>query len=296
VCRGRKNINGTLIAVNYGEVVSMQVDPIEKKPLYHFHPGDPILSVGPNGCNLSCSNCQNWTISQIEQPTSHVSPEDLTDIARSRGSAGIAYTYSEPMIWFEYILDAGSIAHANSLYNVCVTNGYINPEPLNRLMPVLDAVNVDLKSIRPEFYRRVCKGRLETVQGTIEACFEANVHVEVTHLVIPGMNDSEEEFEELSTWLAGVSKSIPLHISRYFPNYEMEVDATPIATLERAYYVAREHLEYVFVGNATVDGASDTICPHCGNRLIERSGYRTNVVGMTGSICSECNSELNIVV
>lgn len=295
ICMGRINEGGKMIATNYGEVVSVQVDPIEKKPLYHFHPGDPILSVGPSGCNLSCKNCQNWTISQEKQSTSYVEPERLVELAKDKGSAGIAYTYTEPFIWFEYLCDVASLAHGRGLYNVCVTNGYINPDPLNDLLPLIDAVNIDVKSMKPEFYRRVCKGHLDVVKNTVESCVGAGLHLEVTNLLIPGLNDSDEEIGELVNWIAGLNRGIPLHISRYFPNYKMDVSATPMRSLERAYEIARKQLDYVYVGNAQIEGASDTLCPNCGDLLISRSGYTTRVVGLDGSKCVKCKTQINVV-
>jgi len=295
ICMGRKNRGGKMIATNYGEVVSMSIDPIEKKPLYHFHPGDPIISIGPNGCNLSCKNCQNWSISQERQPTTYLSPERLVEIASDKLSAGIAYTYTEPFIWFEYLLDTAEFAHKKGLYNVCVTNGYINKEPLEELLPFIDAVNIDVKSMRPEFYRRICKGNLETVIQTVETCAAAGVHVEVTNLVIPGMNDSDEDIDKLVNWLAGISRDLPLHISRYFPQHEMNVEATPIRRLHDIWVKAKESLNYVYVGNAVIEGASDTFCPSCGNLLISRTGYSTRIVGLAGDKCEKCSSQVNVV-
>jgi len=295
ICMGRVNENGKMIATNYGEVVSVNIDPIEKKPLYHFHPGDPILSVGPNGCNLSCKNCQNWSISQEKQATSYIPPEQLVDISIERRSPGIAYTYSEPFIWFEYLYDAAEAAHKRGLYNVCVTNGYINPEPLAELLPLIDAVNVDVKSIRPEFYRRICKGNVDVVKETVEACVHAGIHVEITNLLITGLNDSEDDVRDLVFWIAGLDRSIPFHISRYFPAHEMDIDATPVKSLARAYEIAHEHLNFVYVGNAQIAGTSDTVCPVCGNLLISRTGYATSVVGLKGNECNKCNSHINII-
>jgi len=295
VCLGRVNEGGRMIATNYGEVVSVYVDPIEKKPLYHFHPGDPILSVGPNGCNLSCKHCQNWTISQVRQSTSYIEPERLVKIAMEKDSAGIAYTYTEPFIWFEYLCDTADLAHRQGLYNVCVTNGYINPDPLEDLLPLIDAVNIDVKSMKPEFYRRVCKAHLDVVKHTVETCARAGTHVEVTNLLIPGLNDSDEEIGELVAWIADINKSMPFHISRYFPNYEMDVAATPMKSLERAYAIARKSLDYVYIGNAQIEGASDTNCPSCGALLISRSGYWTRIVGLDGNKCVRCKSQINVV-
>lgn len=295
VCFGRKNENGTMVVTNYGQVVSAHVDPIEKKPLYHFHPGDPILSVGPNGCNLGCEHCQNWSISQIEQQTDYLSPETLVELALSRESKGIAYTYSEPLIWFEYLLDVCTLAHEKGLYNVCVSNGYINPEPLEELIPLIDAINIDVKAMKEDFYKYVCKGKLEFVLNSVKTCVEKGVHVEVTNLIITEMNDSEKDITDLVTWLAGIKKDIPIHFSRYFPAHKMDKPATSMETLEMAYGIARQHLDHVYVGNAHIEGASDTECPSCGNLLIQRTGYSTRIVGLDRKKCAECGTEINIV-
>ncbi len=295
VCMGRKNVSGRMVATNYGETVSVNIDPIEKKPLYHFHPGDPILSVGPNGCNLSCKNCQNWTISQTKQPTSYIAPDQLAEVSIARNCPGIAYTYTEPFIWFEYLLDAAQVAHDNDLYNVCVTNGYINAEPLGELLPFIDAVNVDVKSIRPEFYRRICKGNLDTVKNTVTACVEAGIHVELTNLLIPGLNDSDDDIRDLVSWISGLDRRIPFHISRYFPHHEMNIEATPMKSLKHAYDLAREWLDYVYVGNAEIEGASDTVCPQCGHTLISRSFYDVRIVGLEDNKCGRCKAIVPVV-
>jgi pyruvate formate lyase activating enzyme len=296
VCMGRVNRGGKMVATNYGEIVSVAIDPIEKKPLYHFHPGDPILSVGPNGCNLSCKNCQNWTISQEKQPTSYMAPDQLVALALDRGSPGIAYTYSEPFIWYEYLCDVAALAHDNGLYNVCVTNGYINAEPLSDLIPLVDAVNIDVKSIRAAFYRTMCKGNLETVMRTVDTCAAAGMHVEVTNLLIPGLNDTEAELRELAAWIASLDRCIPLHLSRYFPNFQLDVDATPIETLKHAFGIAKEYLDFVYVGNAQIEGASDTLCPGCGATLISRSGFAIRIAELEGKKCRNCGREISIVV
>jgi pyruvate formate lyase activating enzyme len=295
VCLGRINEGGEMVATNYGEAVSVHVDPIEKKPLYHFHPGDAILSAGPNGCNLSCKNCQNWTISQVKQPTTYVAPERLVEVAIESGSAGIAYTYSEPFVWFEYLCDTAALAHERGLYNVCVTNGHINPDPLEDLLPHIDAVNVDVKSVNARFYRRVCKGHVDVVKNTVATCINSGMHVEVTNLLIPGLNDSDDEIRELASWVSGLKRSTPLHISRYFPNYQMDIAATPLRSLDRALKIAREYLDYVYVGNAEISGASDTVCPKCGSLLISRSGYSTKVIGLDGVKCGRCENSINVV-
>lgn len=296
LCFGRKVIDGRLIATNYAQVVSMHVDPIEKKPLYHFYPGQLILSVGPNGCNLFCKHCQNWSISQEKQKTMTVLPAELIAVAKKEKSNMIAYTYSEPFIWFDYLMDVCSLAHENGIKNVMVTNGYINPEPLNEIMPFIDALNIDVKSMNPDFYKQICKGSLETVRNTVEAVFRAGKHLEVTYLIITDTNDGDDEFMALTDWLSGLSDKIPLHFSRYFPNYKLDNPTTPIPTLERAYEIAKKKLKYVYIGNTFIEGTSDTLCPACGNILINRSGYFTRVVGIDEGRCIKCKSPVDFIM
>ena len=224
-CLGRRNIQGKLYAVNYGEVVSVAVDPIEKKPLYHFLPGSEILSVATYGCNLLCPFCQNSEISQRVAPSRYVSPEELLALARRHGTPSVAYTYSEPCIWYEYLLDAGRLMQGAGIKNVLVTNGMLNPEPLARLLPLVDAMNIDLKSIRPEFYCNYVKGDLETVLGTIRVA-RTTCHVELTNLLIPGRNDSDEEIRDLVDFVAGLGRTTMLHFSRYFPRHRAKEPPT----------------------------------------------------------------------
>ncbi len=294
ICFGRQNRDGKLVATNYGEIVSMALDPIEKKPLYHFHPGSQILSIGPNGCNLRCDNCQNWQISQEHQPTRQVSPEQLVRAAQDADSMGIAYTYSEPLIWFEYIYDAATISRELGLKTVLVTNGYINEEPFRELAPLIDAMNIDVKSLNPRFYRDVCKGSLADVLRTVEIAASSGIFVEITNLVITGLNDSDADLQALVDWLARLDRRIPLHFSRYFPQHKMDRSMTPSVRLQRAYDIARAQLDYVYVGNIDLPGTNDTVCPQCGNLLITRSGYRARIVGMTDSHCSRCQRKVDI--
>lgn len=296
ICFGRKVINGRLIATNYAEVVSVHVDPIEKKPLYHFYPGEQIISVGPNGCNLFCKHCQNWSISQERQKTMTIMPDKLIEITKQEQSIGIAYTYSEPLIWFEYLLDACKLAHENGLVNVFVTNGYINPEPLDEIMPHVDGLNIDVKSMRKEFYKKNCKGKLDTVKHTVQAACTAGKHVEVTYLIITALNDSVEEITELVDWLAGLNSKIPLHFSRYFPSYKLDNPTTPLDTLKKAYQIAQARLDYVYIGNVHIEGTSDTFCPTCGNLLVNRSGYFTSLAGIESGHCNKCKSSVDFVL
>lgn len=255
LCGVRKNIDGTLCAMNYNRIASLSLDPIEKKPLYHFHPGSRILSVGTAGCNLKCPFCQNHSISRctIDQTdTIEMTGETLVERALElipEGNIGIAYTYNEPTVWYEYVLDTAKTAKANGLYNVLVTNGYICQEPLERLLPYVDAMNVDLKSFDRDFYRKTLKGGLEEVLAAITAS-AAKCHVEVTTLVIPDVNDSVREIEQIASFLAGISPEIPLHLTRFFPRFEWrDRSPTPVDTLYRLAETAKKQLRHVHIGN-----------------------------------------------
>ena len=293
-CAGKKNVGGRLIAVNYGLTTSLNMDPMEKKPLYHFLPGSMILSVGPNGCNLGCDFCQNYQISQDQASVSYIPPEDLASIAASQGAAGVAYTYSEPLIWYEYVMDAARAVRARGMANVLVSNGYVNPGPLEELLPWIDAMNLDIKSMDPVFYKKICKSALPPVLETARMAAK-KIHLEVTNLVIPGLNDDDEMFEKLADFLAELDPRIPLHFSRYHPAYKRSTPPTPAETLERAAQIAARRLKYVFVGNIHLGRWQDTICPGCGEVLIERSGYNIQVVELDGSLCRFCGMDTGIV-
>jgi len=274
----------------------MSIDPIEKKPLYHFMPGAGILSVGTYGCNLSCKFCQNWEISQREAGHRQLTPEELARLAEStRGqSVGVAYTYSEPLVWYEFVHDCVGLIHERGLVNVLVTNGYINREPFGELLPYIDAVNIDLKAFSSEFYKSVCGGDLEPVLRSIRQAYESGCHVELTTLVVPSLNDSGEEMDSLATWIAALSPDIPLHVSRYFPSYRMTAPPTPMPALQACVEAARTRLHYVYVGNATVPGGSDTVCPSCGTTVIRRHGYDRVEVLLSGSSCPECGAGIPV--
>ena len=252
VCRARKNIDGNLYSLNYARIASVSLDPIEKKPLYRFHPGTMIMSAGTFGCNLKCSFCQNWSIAHRDAETIEILPETLAAKALEtvkNGNIGLAYTYNEPSIWYEYVYDTSRLAREKGLFNVLVTNGFISREPLELLLPFIDAMNIDVKAFTASFYEGICKGTLKNVMETVEAA-AGRCHVEVTTLVIPGLNDSMEEIERLSEWLAGISPEIPLHLSRFFPNYKMnDRPPTPIETLDKARETALRKLKYVYTGN-----------------------------------------------
>jgi pyruvate formate lyase activating enzyme len=250
VCGVRQNIDGKLYTLVYGETTSASLDPIEKKPLYHYHPGEFIFSLGTKGCNFKCPFCQNWAISQdLDAPTRNITSQWVIDKARECKSFGIAYTYNEPFIWYEFVLETAKLAKKEGLENVLVTNGFVNPGPLEEMLPFIGAMNIDLKSIDDEFYRKYCKGSLGPVLHTIKRSAEA-CHVELTNLVIPGLNDSEENFNRLTDWIYdNVGADVPLHFSRYFPCYKLDRPITSKETLEKAYKIAKKKLRNVYLGN-----------------------------------------------
>lgn len=293
LCRVRGSRGGKLFTLNYGEVASLALDPIEKKPLYHFYPGRNILSVGSVGCNFACGYCQNHSLAHGTPSTSYVSPEQLVSLAeeaQSEDSIGIAYTYSEPGVWYEFVLDTALLARSRALKNVLVTNGYLEEGPLQRLLPCIDAMNIDLKSFDDGFYRHTCKGRLAPVQRTIELS-RATAHIEITTLLITGLNDSPEEVDKLCSWLASLDKSIVLHLSRYHPAWKFNLPPTPVESLQRAWEIARGHLEHVYVGN--IGGFdNDTRCSGCSNPLVRRQGFRTAIIGAEAGQCFRCGKRV----
>lgn len=255
VCLVRTNIDGILYADNYAKIIALNLDPIEKKPLYNFYPGSKILSVGSNGCNLKCSFCQNYDISQsgIDFNNSYINftPEQLVDFAlKKSNNIGIAYTYNEPTIWFEFVLDTAKIANKKGLKNVMVTNGYINQEPLNELIYYIDAFNVDIKGFNNNFYKKNTGAKLEPVLNTIKNIYKSGKHLELTNLVVTGLNDNIEEFEKMVEWIKNnTSCNTPLHISRYFPHFKYNAAPTPKAVINDFLRIATKHLTYVYAGN-----------------------------------------------
>ncbi len=251
-CRARKNIGGQLIAWSYAKVTSIALDPIEKKPLKQFFPGSFILSAGSFGCNFHCGFCQNWTIAQQEAPHQLILPEEMARLASDatkRGNIGLAYTYNEPLVNYEYVMDCAGLIHRLGLKNVLVTNGFINMAPLEELLPLIDAMNIDLKAWNSKFYKDICGGDVEVVKSVIARC--ANFcHIEVTTLLIPGLNDNESEIHALAAWLAGIRPDIPLHLTRHHPDYLMQ-EPGPIALsrLQNLAAIARKELQHVYLGN-----------------------------------------------
>lgn len=293
-CGVRENHGGRLELPFYGAISSIAVDPIEKKPLYHFHPGSSILSVGFVGCSFRCGFCQNWHISQsTDADTRFVAPEDLVKLAAREGSFGIAYTYSEPLVHFEYVLDSARLARKAGLKNVLVTNGYLNPVPTDELLPFVDAANVDLKAWDPEFYRRETGGKLEEVKRFIAEA-AGRIHVEVTTLIIPTKNDDPAQVEGIAGFIAGIDPAIPLHLSAYHPQHRYTLPPTPAGTVRRLAEAARKHLKHVYVGNLGAE-PSDTACSACGTVLVRRIGWHVEVTGIRDGKCARCGAKTPIV-
>ncbi len=279
-CNVRVNRSGSLYSENYGRVAGLNFDPVEKKPLYHFYPGWQIQSIGTFGCNLRCDFCQNYHMSQAARhsPISSrfISPADIVDLTLTKkGCCGISYTYNEPFVWYEYMTDIAKTAKEKGLANAVVSNGYINPEPLDRLLDIIDGFNIDLKAFSDDFYRKLTGATLEPVKTTLKTIAKYNIHIEIANLIIPGLNDDPAMFEKMTEWIAGeLGTDTPLHINRYFPCYKLNIDQTPIETIMKLRNTALEKLNFVYCGNiSSLYGESDTICPGCKKTVISRSGY-----------------------
>ncbi len=250
-CGVRIHKQKKLFSEIYNRTTSVSLDPIEKKPLYRYHSGEYILSLGTKGCNFACPWCQNWLISQnMNASTEEITSEEAVRRAKEVGSFGIAYTYNEPFIWYEFVLECCREARDGGLKNVFVTNGYVNAKPFDEILPYIDAMNVDVKSIDEGFYAKYCLGKLAPVLENVRKAKKCGVHIELTNLVIPTLNDTERDFKELVRWIAeNVGVDTPLHFSRYFPCYKMNLPATPLATLQKAQEIALRRLQYVYLGN-----------------------------------------------
>ena len=251
LCGVRINKENKLYTEVYNRVTSVSLDPVEKKPLYHYHRGQYILSLGTKGCNFACPWCQNWRISQNKNtPTEEMTKEKAVQEAKDTKSFGIAYTYNEPFIWFEFVLECAKFARENGLENVLVTNGYVKKDPLEEMLPYIDAMNIDIKSIEERFYKEHCLGKLKPVLQNTKRSFDAGVHIEITNLIISTLNDSDKNITELVDWVyENLGSDTPLHFSRYFPCHKMTIPPTPVKTLERAKQIADKKLKYVYLGN-----------------------------------------------
>jgi pyruvate formate lyase activating enzyme len=300
LCGVRENADGTLVSLVYGRLVAREADPIEKKPMFHFRPGSRAYSIAAVGCNFTCQNCQNHSISQY--PRQHdgrlvgdtVTAEDIVTGAVEAGCASIAYTYAEPTLAIEFYLEVMQRARDAGLANVWVSNGYFTREASDLLLPALDGINIDLKGISDEFYHRVVGADVGPVLDSIERMQNAGVWVEVTTLVIPGLNDSDDDLRGTAEAVVGISPAIPWHVSRFFPAHRMiERPPTPIATLERARRIGQAvGLHYVYIGNAPGEG-EDTQCPECGARVVARAGYVVRENRLRDGRCPECGTAID---
>ena len=303
VCRMYQNRDGTLHSMNYAQVSSMAADPIEKKPLFHFHPGTMVFSLGGWGCNFHCQNCQNWEISCVEIGQSplgsrEILPQAAIDLAKRHQCQGIAWTYNEPSVWFEYTLDSVKLAKENNLYTVYVTNGYLSPEALDVIGPYLDAWRVDVKGFSDLLYRKLAK--VTRWRGILEVAERAksrwNMHVEVVTNIIPTLNDDDRQLEDIAQWIRDkLGDMTPWHVTRFHPHHQMSnLPTTPLSTLERAYSIGHKAgLKFVYVGNAPGHQSENTVCYSCGKIVVDRYGYQTSVIGLDGLKCRFCGADLN---
>ncbi len=299
ICGVRINKEGELFSEVYGYPVAVHTDPVEKKPLYHFFPGRQILSVGTVGCNMKCFFCQNCDISQATVngygKIREVGIEEVVHLAKLKEkSIGVAYTYNEPSVYFEYMIDIARETRKREMKNVVVSNGFINPEPLNDLLPYADAFNIDLKAFNNNFYRKHTKSRLQPVLDSIKTVKDAGIHLEITHLIIPELNENPAEFRQMVEWISTTTgPDTPLHLSRYFPRYRASQPLTPLALLKDFREIARERLNYVYLGNVQDQESANTYCKNCRKLVIERMGYYTSAEGLgNDGKCIYCGTQI----
>jgi len=300
ICGIRRNVGGELYTYGYGKVVAKNIDPIEKKPFYHFLPGTRAYSIAAAGCNFKCSFCQNWSISQITASSegllgTEFSPKDIVEEAEKSFCRSIAYTYTEPTVFFEYAFDVAKIAKEKGLYNSFVTNGFMTEKAVDKISPYLDAANIDLKFFNEESYKRICNGRLEPVLRTIEALKDKGVWVEVTTLIIPGENDSDKEIRGIAKFLAGLDREIPWHVNRFHPDHKyMDSSVTPLETIKKAVDIGeKEGLVNVYPGN--MGDQVNTKCPDCGTILLNRNGFSVEITDkfdIENGTCAECSRQI----
>ena len=299
-CGVRQNKNGKLHTYAYGEAIASHTDPIEKKPLYHFYPGTAAYSIATPGCNFRCPYCQNWQISQlsmrdtVNRGSYELKPEEVVREAKKNSCRSISYTYTEPTIFFEYAYDTAKIAKKQDLCNSFVTNGFMTEEAIETIEPYLDAANVDLKFFNDETYKKICQGRLQPVLDSIKLMKKLNIWVEVTTLVVPGLNDSDEELRKLAEFIASVGKEIPWHLSRFHPDYKfLDAAPTPVETLKKAREIGKEAgLRYIYLGNVGGED-SDTVCYNCGRILIKRSAYFVEKNSIKDDKCPKCATKID---
>jgi pyruvate formate lyase activating enzyme len=296
ICGVRRNEHGKLFSLIYSSCSSIADDPIEKKPLYHFYPGSRVLSFGSVGCTFRCEHCQNFSISMADPEHfsfQEIPPENVVELANDHGCRGVAWTYNEPTIWHEYTFDAAKLVKKAGLYTVYVTNGYIEEDPLKEIAPYLDAMNIDVKAFHEEFYRKICKARLAPVLAACEQARHLGIHLELTYLVIPNLNDSAEEIKQFCQWVKDkLGPDTPVHFSRFHPDYKMRnMQATPTSTLLTAHSIARDRgLRYVYLGNIPHGEYENTKCPTCGNILVERFGFSAEIKSIKNGKCIRCGA------
>jgi pyruvate formate lyase activating enzyme len=295
ICGVRKNTGEKIDLITYGVLSGYSLDPVEKKPLYHFFPGYNILSIGSFGCNMRCDFCQNFHISQ-KIPESLI-PENLIskiiqDALSTENNIGIAFTYNEPIISFEYMRDVAVSAKKEGLYTVMVSNGYVNSDPLNAILEFIDAFNIDLKAFNNNFYRKLTGAELEPVKKSLKQIALSGKHLEITTLIIPGLNDDEKEMELQSIWMASeLGKDVPFHLSKYFPTYKRDNPPTPEDTLKSLFDIASRNLDYVYIGNSRLKYGNNTKCHKCGTEVTIRSGYKTELINLDkNGVCSCCGN------
>lgn len=300
ICGVRQNRAGRLYSLIYGKASSVHVDPMEKKPLFHFLPGEMVLSLGSIGCNLKCAHCQNYTISQARFGSIYlhdINCEDVIRWAKENGTNAVALTYNEPTIWHEFAYDLFLLCRQKGLKTVYVTNGFIEEEPLKEIAPLLDAMNIDVKGFREDFYRDVCKARLAPVLAACELSYRLGVHVELTYLIIPKRNDQEAEIRDFCRWVAAkLDPKVPVHFTRFHPDYRMlDQPSTPLSTMQTAFRIGKEEgLKFVYLGNVWSE-EEDTRCPKCGTLNIKRDGYAVRKLAVKDGRCSSCGQDLYMV-
>jgi pyruvate formate lyase activating enzyme len=295
ICGVRKNSGEKIELLTYGVISGISVDPVEKKPLYHFFPGKKILSVGSYGCNMSCDFCQNYSISQKvpEIYGRKMDPENIAaEACATDNNIGVAFTYNEPVIWFEFIRDTAEVVKDKGMFTVMVSNGYVNSEPLGEIIRFIDAFNIDLKAFSDTIYRKLTGAGIDPVMNSLKQIARSGRHLEVTTLIIPGYNDSDIEMEKQAEWIAGeLGRGTPLHLSRYYPMYKRTDPETSQETLRRLFEISAARLDYVYMGNTLSDSGQNTYCPECGTCVTNRTGYKTNVLNLNKEgKCSECGT------
>ena len=297
-CRTRENRNGTLYSLVYGRVASRHVDPIEKKPFYHFLPGSQAYSIATAGCNMWCKFCQNWELSQSKPEdlrSLDMSPRNVAEEAASYKSKSIAYTYNEPTVFTEFMYDCAVEGKKLGVHSVAVSNGYINPEPLEKLCEVLSAYKVDFKAFSKSFYRELTGGERDAVLDTIKRLKKFGIWTELVHLTIPTLNDNDDDFRAMGDWLMGeIGPDVPVHFTRFHPMYRLtNLPVTPVSTLERARNILIDKgMKFVYVGNVPGHEANSTYCPNCGKVIIERTGYFVDTVRLNNGLCSSCGTPI----